>query len=468
MKKALLSILIFLSILSQAQEISFQKSYSTGSGSTATAFTELRSFEFLIAYTWLNKNTQHTGPDVLEMHLMKTDRNGMKLWDKIIQLDTPMSETERFSTQSITELTDGNILVDVVYPFGEKYILKLDASGNIIWTSYLHNSFGDYDIYAQMIKQRSSNLAAPGGSGIVLGASYLGINPKATMTLVDAGGNAFDMYYYRGYFNDGYYLNDGHIYTTGVEQTDSSENLIFGDLRNDGIVNYYTRVPHKRNETVLTTAMFHYGDMFRIAESISKKDTGYYVNVYDLQINGIITSRRSYRVSCRVTNLALNNFETDWTISRKCQSYNLQSLEKISWNTGKTTFSLLNEFNDVMQLRQTHDAAYAFIFSTPEGIKFWKVNMGGSLQTGTAAEDQFAPNPVWDVTRLIPGADSYGKGMTITLGDMYGHIMGTYEFKPFEPVILDISHFALGTYGYRITYDDGTVKKGKLVKVTRR
>jgi hypothetical protein len=468
MKKTLFFSMLLFSLCAKSQDISFQKSYSTGPGSYATAFTELKSFEFLIAYTWFNVNTSHTGPDVLEMHLMKTDRNGVKLWDKLLQVDTPMTEKERFSTQDIAQLDDGNILVDIVYPYGEKYILKLDANGNIKWTMYLHNSFGDYDIYAQILKQRGKDIAVPGGNSIILGASFLGVNPRATMTQVDADGNAFDSYFYRGYFNDGYYYNKGHIYTLGVEQTDSNENLVLSDITTEGLVNFHRKMSNRRNEKILATSFYHYGDYFRVAESISKSDTGYYVNVYDIQLDGIIIASKSYHVPCRVTNIALNNYETDWTISRKCQSYDLQSLEKISWKTGKTNFSILSSFDNVMELRQTHDAAYAFIFTAPDGVKFWKVNMGGSFKTGSDAEDHFAPNPIKDITTLISSPDTYGKGMDIKICDICGNTLGTWSFRPFEPVILDLSHFSEGAYGYNIFYDDGSVKKGKLIKVTQR
>ncbi len=221
------SVLILITLLTQAQPVSYKRNYTPDSTAFATAFTELHTLEFIIGYTEnLFGNTNN-----VNLHLLKTDRDGNRLWDRIIKQYQTDDSTAQFSIQSITELKNGTLVLDMVYPYGERYVMKFDADGNKLWESYLHNTFADYFVYDRQVRERSSTMALEDNRVLVCGASFSTLNPRATLSVIAPDGAPRDYYYYRGFFNASYFVSDDHVYTTGIELTDSNESLVLSDIK---------------------------------------------------------------------------------------------------------------------------------------------------------------------------------------------------------------------------------------------
>ncbi len=463
MRKYILIPFLILSLFAQAQQISFQRNYAKGENSSITTFTELRSMNIVLAYTKINMDVSHAGPHTLELHLMKTDQNGNEIWDKLIRKDTTRFPNDRFCTQHIDEQNDGSLVLDITYPYGEKYLAKFDASGNQKWESYSYNSFGDFNLHPQLIKQRGRHLAMADGSVMSFGGSFVNVYPKATMTIIDAAGTSpLDFTYYRGYFNDAYYLNNEHIYTIGVEQTDTNENLVLSDLRADGGTNYHLKTAHKRFEKILATRLFYSSTKIRIAESVSKSDTGFYVRIIDYDHTGKYLFTANYRLKCAATSINLSNFETEWVLSNSCKAEQSQTIEKMDANS-HLTFSFSDSFDNVLMLKKVHDGNFLFCFSKGSGINLWKLNAKGTLQTGEAAEGSFAPNPAVNFVTFVGSKETFNHGVSVSLYDMLGNTLSVNSFAALEPVTLNVSGYREGIYNYRLTTDDGKTLKGKIV-----
>ncbi len=463
MKKFIFSLFTLSSLFATAQQISFKHNYSKGNNAYFTTFTELKSLEIILAYSLIKLDITHTGPHTTEMHLMKVDKNGAELWDKLMRKDTTSDSAARFCTQHIAEQQDGSLLLDITYPYGEQYILKFDATGNQKWETYIHNSFGDNNIYGQLLKQRGSSLALPDGSALSFGASFSTVNPKATLSVIDANGALpTDYYFYRGYFNEAYFVNNNTIYTTGVEQTDSNESLVFSQVRTDGIANFHIKVKHKRNEKILTTSMFYTFNKIRVAESVSKKDTSFYAYVYDYNYSGQLINSASYKLNCAANYIDLSYYETDYVLSNKCKAEVSQTIEKIDLDN-HLVFSFTDSFDAVLQLKKIHDGNYVFIFSRGTEICLWKFNNQGSAKSGTAAEGSFSPNPAKDIVSLIGSKETFNHGLEIRLYDMTGRTLRKYNFDRLEPVVLHLSGMREGIYPYTIITEEGITLKGKLI-----
>ena len=341
--------------------------------------------------------------------------------------------------------------------------MKFDGSGNQKWEVYLPNTFGDFNIYSQLLKHRSKNLALPDGSALSLGASFLTVNPKATLSVIENNANfPTDYYFYRGYFNEAYFVNINTIYTVGVEQTDTNESLVFSQIRTDGIANFNVKVKHSRFEKILTTAMNYTFNKIRVAESISKKDSLFYINVYDYNYSGVLLKSANYKLNCAASYIDLSYFETDYVLNNKCKAELSQTIEKIDTHN-HLAFSYSDSFDNVLQLKKIHDGNYIFVFSKGKDISLWKFNSLGTTQTGTAAEGYFSPNPAKDIVRLIGSKETFNHGLEIRLYDMTGNTLRKYTFDRLEPVMLNLSGLREGMYPYMIITDEGKTIKGKLV-----
>ncbi len=463
MKRYLLLTFLFLTGLVGAQQISFQQNYAKGENAYITTFKELQSLDIVLTYTLIKLDISHTLPHSLELHLMKVDKNGTEIWDHIIRTDTTRFAADRFCTQSIEEGADGSLALDITYPYGEKYLLIFDAAGNQKRETYLHNSFGDYNIYSQLMKQRGKNIALADGSVLSVGASFTTTNPKATITTVAPGGGlSFDYGYFRGYFNDAYYLNYEHLYTIGVEQTDTNETLVLSDLRSDGGVNYHIKKAHHRNEKILATTLYFNNRNIRVAESISQKDTAFHVTIYDYTLSGMLLSSTTYKVNCGVMSLSLNTLENTWLLGNKCKSDESQTIEKMDLYA-HFAFSFSDSFDSVRMLKKLHDGNYLFCFSKGSGIHLWKLNAKGTLQTGPAAEGFFAPNPAIDKVTFIGSKETFNHAVNVKLFDMTGNTLRLCNFESWEPITLSLSGLREGIYVYTILTSDGVELRGKIV-----
>jgi hypothetical protein len=467
MKIQLFIIFLFTGLFVSAQQISFKNNYPKGSNAYITTFTELKSTDFVMAYTQIKMNAVPNGLHMLELHLMKVDQNGGELWDKLIRKDTTSDTTSRFCTQSIAEQADGSLLLDITYPYGEKYIVKFDADGNQKWETYIHNSFGDYNIYSQLLKQRGKNLALADGSALSIGGSFKTINPRATLSVIDANGTIpVDHPFYRGYFNEAYFLNIYTIYTVGVEQTDSNESLVFSQISTDGNAMFHIKVRHAGSEKILATAMNYTYNKIRVAESVSKKDSLFSVNVYEYSYTGVLLNSAHYKMNCAASYIDLSYFETDIVLSNKCQSEQNQSIEKIDINN-HIAFNFTDSFDGVLQLKKIHDGNYVFAFSKGNDICLWKFNSLGTTKTGTEAEGLFYPNPAKDIVTLMGSKETFNHGLDIRVYDMTGNTLIIHSFDRLEPVTLNLYGLREGIYGYNIITDDGITLRGKLIVYQR-
>ncbi len=463
MKRYLLFTFLLMSLVLSSQQVSFKRSYLKGESATITTFTELSSLDIVLTYSVISYDITHTGPHTIELHLMKVDKNGNEIWDKTIRKDTTSYTANRFCTQNIDEKKDGTLVLDLIYPYGEKYILVFDKNGNPLSESYLHNTFGDYNIQNQLLKQRGKNLALQDGSILSIGASFTTVKPKATLSIIDAASKIpFDFVYYRGYFNDGFYLNSEHLYTVGVEQSDSNETLVFSDLKNDGMVNFHIKKPHNRNEKIVAADLFYGSTKIRVAESISKKDTEFYVHVYDYDHQGMLLSSTTYNLNCAATTINLDNLEIDWALSNRCKSEQSQTIEKMNANA-ELAFSFSDSFDSVTSLRKIHDGNYLFCFTKAGAINLWKLNAKGNMQSGTAAEGFFAPNPAKDWVTFIGTKETFNQSAKVKLYDLTGNLLRTYSFGALEPITLHMGGLREAIYIYTILTSDGVELKGKLV-----
>ncbi len=463
MKNNILVVFLLLSIMAKAQQISFQKNYAKGDHSYISALTELKNADMILAYSSIIIDTSHLGPHTISQHLMKIDKNGNELWDKALIADTTRFEQDRFTTQYIDELPDGSLLLDITHPYGEKYIARFDANGNQQWQTYIHNSFGDLNIYSQLLKQHGRNLAVSDGTAIVVGQSFMAGISKATLTFLNKGGDShYDRYYYNGYFNDAYYLNFEHIYTVGVEQNGITETLNFSDLKTDGSTNYQIRNTHKIGEKIITTAFSYTYDKIRVAESISRKDTAFWVNLYEYNHQGQLLSTTTHKLSCAAVYLNLSGSEIDWVLSSQCKAESSQTIEKMRSNK-VLAFTFTDSFDNVTVLKKLQDENYIFAFSKGSGINIWKLNSRGTLQTGVTTEGLFFPNPTKSNLGFIGNSDTHNHSLAIKLFDMTGNLIRTYSFAAMEEVVLNVSNIREGIYIYNVLTDLGAELKGKIV-----
>lgn len=464
MRKVLFSsVLILLAMLSQAQPVSFKRNFSADSTAYATAFTELHTLEFLIGYTEnLFGNTNN-----VNLHLLKTDRDGNRLWDRIIKQYQTDDSTAQFSIQSITELKNGTIILDMVYPYGERYVMKYDADGNKLWETYLHNTFGDYFLYDRQVKERSSTIALNDNRVLVLGASFSTLNPRATMSVIAPDGAPLDYYYYRGFFNESHYVSDDHVYTTGIELTDSNESLVISDIKTDGNIHYHVKVSHKRFDTIRSTSLLYINNTLRVGEILSKGDTAFYENIYVYNLNGTLASKHTTKLSCGAYNLVLLPKENLRVMSSKCNSYGVEQIEKTLYPSYSSGFRFTDSIANVRMLHKLHDGNYGLVFSRNNGVNFWKISSKGTFEDLKTAEGFFFPNPVKTVTTYIPDSKSFGKAVKITLTDAVGNALQKKSFAAGEEVTLDLTGYREGPYIYIITTEDGDVYKGKLIKYVK-
>jgi len=466
-KLLILNIFFCIYVSGRAQQIAFHKHYSKGNNSTITAFTELQSLELLVGYTVIRIDTSHLGPHTLELHLMKLDKNGDEIWDKMIRKDTSRFAEDRFTIQDIEEGNDGSIVLDITYPYGEIYIVKLNRDGVYLWESYLHNSFGDYNIYNQFIKEKGRHLMLPDGGILSVGASFTSILPKATLTEMNAGNpDPMDHFFYTGYFNDAYYLNNEHIYTVGVELNGTIETLMLSDIKLNGGTNYHVRNNHKTGEKILNASLLYFPNKIRIDESVSYKDSSFYVNVYDFDLNGKMLSKTTYQHPCAVVLTHLNGNEIDWILGNQCNIYLNQTIEKLDFS-GQDNFSFTDTFDNVLVLKKLIDGTYLFSFTKGSGINLWKLNRQGSLKGGAVLEAVFAPNPAKNLIYLIGNKDLYNHALSIRFTDMTGRVCGNYKFDKTESVVIDLGGLREGVYCYSILTDAGLEFKGKIVKAYR-
>lgn len=457
------SVLILITLLTQAQPVSFKRNYSTDSTAFATAFTELRSLGFIVGYTEnLYGNTNN-----VNLHLLKTDRDGNRLWDRIIKQYQTDDSTAQFSIQSITELKNGTLVLDMVYPYGERYVMKFDADGNKLWETYLHNTFADYFVYDRQVRERSSTMALEDNRVLVCGASFSTLNPRATLSVIAPDGAPRDYYYYRGFFNASYFVSDDHVYTTGIELTDSNESLVLSDIKTDGNIHYHVRISHKRFETIRSTTLLFLNNTLRVGEILSKGDTAFYENIYEYNLNGTLKSKRTTKLACSAYNLLLLPKETLHVLGSKCNSYGVEQIEKSLYPANSTAFRFLDSINNVRMLHKLHDGNYGIIFSRNNGVNFWKISSKGTFEDLKTAEGFFYPNPVKTTTTYIPDSKSFGKAMKITLTDGVGNSMLKKSFEAGEEVTLDLTGYREGPYIYIITTEEGDVYKGKLIKYVK-
>ena len=229
---------VWLVKLDTAGNTLWKRTYDNGNLDSAKSFQQTSDGGFIIAAETYCPNP----PGIDYIWLIKTDENGIKVWDKII-IEVADNGTAGSYFYNVQQTVDGGYIL-ALYNQNIPYLIKTDANGNILWDKSISTGFymisfnktddGGYILAGRMTDNTATSVPCiikTGSNGDMLwGKRFADSSNPGYVSSVQ---QTSDGGYILGITYDNYYPYKG----AWICKTDSSGNLIwestFGSGRTD-------------------------------------------------------------------------------------------------------------------------------------------------------------------------------------------------------------------------------------------